>query len=154
MITVEIQGAKEMALKLQNSVAFIRRESISAMQDANEIVVRDATVYPPETEANFPPPPYYIRGTGTQISETFNLNESEQLNTRWVTNIETTNKDVIGEIDNTASYAPFVHGRQAQKPYHAQRGWRKVTAIVKQTRSRILDRFNLVAVRTAEWLNK
>jgi len=152
MITVDIQGATELALKMQNSVAFMRRETISAMQDSNEIVVQGASIYPPETEANFPPPPFYIRGVGTQISDTLNLNESEQLGTRWVTDINATNKGVIGEIDNTASYAPFVHGRQGQKAYHAGRGWRKVTAIVKQSRSRILDRFNLVALRVAAFI--
>src|SRR3990167_9393680 len=154
MITVDIQGATELALRMQNSVAFMRRETISAMQDSNEMVAQEAAIYPPETEANFPPPPFYIRGVGTQISDTLNFNESEQLGTRWVTDINTSNKEVLGEIDNTASYAPFVHGRQGQKSYHAGRGWRKVTAIAKQTRSRIMDRFALVVLRTAEFIQK
>src|SRR3990167_6710203 len=154
MITVDIQGATELALKMQNSVAFMRRETISAMQDSNEIVVQGASIYPPETEANFPPPPYYIRGVGTQLSETLNLNESEQLGTRWVTHVNATNKDIQGVIDNEASYAPRVHGRSGQKAFHGARGWRKVTKIIRDNRARVLDRFVLVAIRTAEFITK
>ncbi len=97
--------------------------------------------YPPATEANFPPVPYYKRGVGMQqhgvrhdgrrfISG--NLKNSEQLGKKWNT-ISYLKTGV--KIYNTASYAPHVHGDKQARAM-ARIGWLKLFETAK---SKIAD---------------
>src|SRR3990167_3191102 len=96
--------------------------------------------YPLETGANLPPPPYYIRGTGTQY-QSFNRLESEQLDTKWARKMSISKREVRGEFYNTASYAPWVHGRTKQTGIHTSRLWRNVDKILKDNYPKILNNF-------------
>lgn len=93
-------------------------------------------LYPPETAANRPPTPYYIRGTGTQYKSR-NDYKSEQLGSRWVLK-ETY---MATEIKNTASYAPYVHGDR-QSARMAKIGWVKVSSAFPKARPKALRKID------------
>lgn len=99
--------------------------------------------YPPATEANQPPPPYYIRGRGMQTSATRNDGRSERLGTRW----ETLPRGQMGmEIRNPASYAEHVHGlKQARRM--AAIGWRILYEVA-------LEKVDAMTVIYDKWVDK
>lgn len=144
MLTIEIEGAEEVIARFNAGIQLTPIQMLTGMNQAVGAVRQDAAVYPPETDANQPPPPYYIRGVGTQLAEG-NLGESEQMGTRWTGTVKMEGADVVGEVDNTASYAPHTHGRRGQRYFHKARGWRKVTDIAKQTTERVRAVFENVA---------
>lgn len=84
--------------------------------------------YPPETSANKPPVPYYIRGRGTQYAFG-NAGNSERLGSQW----KSVPYGKLGmKIFNDVSYAAKVHG-EAQSPNMARIGWAQLfkTAVSK-----------------------
>jgi len=86
-IKINISGDKELLAKLRAADKIIRARVLTeGMSDATRYVAKNAAEYPAETEANAPPPPYYIRGTGTQYA-TYNRQESERLNLHWVPSV-------------------------------------------------------------------
>lgn len=78
--------------------------------------------YPPETEANRPPPPYYQRGLGT-VTRNFVIPESQQLGENWEQQTLVGQNEVEHHIRNEVTYAAYVHGQQLQAGFHARRGW-------------------------------
>lgn len=93
-------------------------------------IVTLAREYPPTSEANHPPPPYYQRGVG-YFGRTGKLTKpSEQLNTRWEKGVRRFTNRVEGVVINRASYSGYVQDRQFQTPFHQLRGWRTVQDIV------------------------
>lgn len=94
--------------------------------------------YPPETTANQPPPPFYIRGRGMQTSASRNDGSSERLGTRW----ETIPRGQMGtEIRNLASYAEHVHG-QRQARHMGAKGWRILVEVAKEKTGTIVEIYN------------
>ena len=81
--------------------------------------------YPPETGANRPPTPYYIRGKGTQTASK-NYFNSENLGKQWYT--KSTGLDM--KIGNRASYARWVHGVEQAKAM-ARIGWKQLFKTAK-----------------------
>lgn len=85
--------------------------------------------YPPESSANMPPPPYYIRHKGQQISDEINLLNSQKFGSSWLYGVEYTAGTPEGYLksdkgDGTpVTYAPYLVGRGTQAGFHAQRGW-------------------------------
>lgn len=132
-IELEVKGLD----KLQKAFAKFPREITKNMEEAgkesaNEILdtvgIRD---YPPETAANRPPTPYYIRGRGTQYA-TRNLGNSENLGKKWTVK----GQGFKTRIGNVASYGVYAHGdrrsdgiEQAQSL--ARIGWKKLVDIAK-----------------------
>lgn len=80
--------------------------------------------YPQETKANWPPPPYYERLVGQQVTHTRNLYNSQQLGENWHVGVEYTAGTPTGFVksekpDGTpVSYAPYVLGRNTQAWFH------------------------------------
>ena len=146
-ISIEVRGDEEIAAYFDQSAVRLRGEMRRATISATHAVGEDAAVYPPETEANFPPAPYYIRGAGTQISNDFNIGESEQLGERWTERVTFSATEIKGEVTNVASYAPHVQGRTAQDPLHAGHGWRTAGKILQDNISRVRDIFNTAIYR-------
>lgn len=99
--------------------------------------------YPPRTSANLPPPPYYIRGRGTQTATRGNLGNSERLGTQFT--IERYREDGV-KIGNRASYAPFVIGEEQARAM-ASKGWRKLPDVVNEKMPDITDVYN-------KWIEK
>ncbi len=83
IVTIEVTGIDELLALYQKSETVATQMLVDAMGNALDYVAQDAAIYPAESEANNPPPPYYIRGTGTQYANGGNRQESQQLNTHW-----------------------------------------------------------------------
>lgn len=97
-------------------------------------IQRTVETYPPPSSANMAPPPYYVRGRGTFTGKR-NLNNSEKMSNRWKWEVKPMRGRVIGEITNSASYAPFVVGdRQAR--FHKRRGWPQTKRVVEITKEK------------------
>ena len=108
-----------------------------SMQQAVDLTAQNAAVYPPETEANQPPTPYYIRGTGTQYS-TGNRGESRQLNTNWTKLVELVDNGAVGTVDNKTPYGLYVHGLAPyQRYYHKDNKWRTVGKIASDVKPKV-----------------
>lgn len=90
--------------------------------------------YPPETDANKPPTPYYIRGRGMQYKSR-NDQKSERLGTQWY--IANRNGGFITEVGNRASYADYVVG-EGQAYALGRKGWKKLVPTVYKNYQRIL----------------
>ena len=53
---------------------------------------------------------------------------SERLGTQW----HARQTDLSMTLGNRASYAPYLHGRESQSPYMANRGWRKLWDVAQE----------------------
>jgi hypothetical protein len=96
------------------------------IEEFMEDVIEDVEVYPPETQANSPPPPYYIRGVG-QVGRGGTITKpSQQLGTRWGYETTPQAQGVDGVIFNRATYSGWVQDRDLQTPWHARTGWKTV----------------------------
>src|SRR3990167_1208613 len=103
VIDIKIEGADQLAKRLRTAGDLIRKTAmLDGMQDATKYVATNAAVYPGLTDANAPPPPYYIRGRGTQY-EKYNRGESEQLKLRWDRMVSERGDGVQGVVENKAS---------------------------------------------------
>ena len=129
VIDIKIEGTDQLAKRLKTAGDLIRKTAmLGGMQDATKYVAQNAAVYPPTTEANAPPPPYYIRGTGTQYAS-YNRRESEQLNLHWDRRVSERGDSVQGVVENLVSYAPWTHSVVRQSWFHKMRGWRNIERI-------------------------
>jgi hypothetical protein len=99
--------------------------------------------YPPMTDANRPPVPYYIRGRGTQTAHG-NLGNSERLGTQWYTKPAGTGT----WIGNRASYAQYVHGDEdEQAKAMAAIGWKRLIDVINARMPEIVKVYQA-------WVNK
>jgi len=101
--------------------------------------------YPPETAANRPPVPYYIRGVGTQTAAGNRYN-SERLGEHW-TITHQGNVTAVGNIG--VSYADKIHG-EFQPPNIARIGWRKLSAAAEESEDEIAKIYEALVVEAIE----
>jgi len=101
--------------------------------------------YPPETAANRPPVPYYIRGVGTQTAKGNQYN-SERLGEHW-TITHQGNVTTVGNIG--VSYADKIHG-DFQPPNIARIGWRKLSAAAEESEDEIAKIYEELVVEAIE----
>jgi|SRR3972149_4052842 len=129
IIKIDVTGLDKLQKKLDKFGNEIQAEmSEAGKAAANEILNTEGLrAYPPATEANTPPTPYYIRGRGTQTKKGNKFN-SERYGTLFT--IKPFGK--LGTlIGNRASYAPFLGGaRQARAM--AAKGWRKLSDVATE----------------------
>lgn len=83
--------------------------------------------YPPESDANQPPAPYYIRGRGTQYADGRNSGTSEKYGTKWNTQV----RPNYVRLGNEASYAQYLAG-QKQPAWARMVGWRKILSVARE----------------------
>ena len=128
-VKIEVEGLDKVLAKLHKFPAKIARNfSAAGAEAAKDVILPTEGLqnYPPITEANMPPVPYYIRGRGTQYA-TRNLGNSERLGTRWIVE----RKGFSTVIGNPVSYARYVHGEE-QADAMKGIGWRKLFDVAKQ----------------------
>lgn len=151
-VTIEVKNAKKLIAQFEQGNLVAEQILVQNMQQAVDLTAVNAAIYPPTSEANQPPTPYYIRGTGTQTS-VGNRGESKQLDKQWEKLVEIEGNGVIGTVKNVnAPYAPWVHGMQGQQWYHANRGWRTVKKIATDVRANVNNIFKVGAKRFAAYL--
>jgi hypothetical protein len=139
---IELQGAEELKMALDKVSQMLDTYMQQAGKEAasKEILPTEGIqTYPSETEANMPPTPYYIRGTGMQVSYSRNLNNSERLGTRW----NVTGVPYGVNVSNAASYSGYVHGRETQAEAMGRIGWRKLWDVAEEKRAAITRIFQL-----------
>ena len=133
-VTYRVKVDEEKVLdRLNRVIPYTMAQIVEATEEVTLAAIETFRDYPPETEANQPPPPYYIRGVGYYGKYGTLTKESEQLGANWSYNIQQRGDDeVVAELDNIASYAAYVHGdeNQVQMPWHAQRKWPHALATI------------------------
>lgn len=126
-------GAEQLDIDLQEIPANVSRFAAEEFEEAGQDIVELMQQYPPESEANQPPPPYYIRGTG-YIGRGGNVEKpSQQLGQQWSVTVGGKDDLVDVSVLNTATYSAWVHGAQLQTAFHAQRGWRKLSDVARES---------------------
>ena len=128
-INILLSGAEEVVQKLNDlQTIFIPREQEGSIEEILDESVARLQVYPSETDANQPPPPYYKRQVGMigwNNRETPGK-ESELLNANWQIEMTSSADGVTGTLRNVASYSGYVHDASPetpQVPWHARTGW-------------------------------
>ena len=89
-------------------------------------------IYPSETGANQPPPPYYIRGLGTQLVSR-NLGNSERFGSRW--KVSASGYTAVGE--NATSYGKHLVDSDEQATHMAVIGWKKITSAYQEKENKV-----------------
>ena len=141
VIDIKIEGADPLAKRLQQASDLIRKTAmLGGMHDATKFVAKDAAVYPDETKANAPPPPYYIRGTGTQY-QGYNRGESKQLGDHWDRTVSEKGDGVQGVVENKTAYAPWTHSVVRQRWFHKMRDWRNIERIKNDVEQGVVQIF-------------
>ena len=136
---VEVEGLDRLLAafkKFPKQVA--RNMSAAAREAANDVILptKGLQRYPPLTDANRPPTPYYLRGTGTQLKSR-NLMNSEIMGKQW--NVK--REGYLARIGNRASYSKYVHGEDQAKAMGAK-GWRKLLEVAKEKKAQITKVYN------------
>ena len=128
--TIEIHGLDRLQAAFEKfPQRVVRNLTQAAHESATDHILPTVGLqhYPPETAANRPPTPYYIRGTGTQTSAWHNTLKSQNLGKQW----HVRRFGVGAKIGNRASYSEHVHGEK-QAGHMAKIGWRKLFEVAKE----------------------
>lgn len=131
---IEVKGLDKLEAGLQKFPHEIAKYLQQAGDESAKRVIlkeKGLQLYPPATEANAPPVPYYVRGRGTQTASGNKYN-SERLGTQWYVEPE----GLGTRIGNRASYAKWVHGEE-QAHFMAPKGWRKLLEVAEEKRDKI-----------------
>jgi hypothetical protein len=138
--TIKIEGIDKLERFIKRFPVEVRRNMLAAAQEASKKVILPTMglqKYPPATDVNRPPEPYYIRGRGTQ-TKSGNRGNSERLGTQWYVR-------ALGrtgaEIGNRASYARWVHGEE-QATAMGKIGWKKLIDVAKDKTADIIKVFD------------
>ncbi len=132
---IEIKGLNELKRKLAAAPGEFHQVLSQAGQEAGERILDTEGLrhYPPETEANQPPTPYYIRGRGTQYKSR-NRGNSERYGTQFYVRADALHT----KIGNRASYARWLTDEKLQARIPASRGWRKLIDVARENRKLIV----------------
>lgn len=140
-IQLQVKGLDDLIKKLDKFPDEIEANMGAAGEEAAKAVLSTQGLqnYPPETEANMAPTPYWIRGRGMQrggvrVPE-YNDMSSQRLGTRWT--VKTINR-VNTLISNSADYAQWVYG-EAQSSAMGRIGWRKLFEVAEQMTGKITE---------------
>jgi len=139
-IKIKVEGLDEVIRNLDRIGPDLPPYMRGAGQETSRdlLSVRGLQNYPPATEANQPPPPYYIRGRGMQTSASRNDGRSQRLGTRW----ETRQSGQLGtEIRNPVTYAQYVHGENQARAMGAK-GWRILYDVALERVDRMTEIYN------------
>jgi hypothetical protein len=134
-IKVQVTGLDKVINGLSKMNGDLKRTWHAASREAASEIINTEGLkrYPPETEANKPPVPYYIRGRGMETARGNNL-KSERYGTQFYTQIPAGTMNTI--IGNRASYAPFLTGSKGdiheQAKAMGKKGWRKLWDVAKE----------------------
>jgi len=128
-IRIEIKGIEKLMAALNRFPGKIKSYMGQAGHEAATRVIlptEGLQKYPPETAANQPPSPFYIRGKGTQ-TKSRNYFNSENLGKQWYER----RSGMDMRIGNRASYACHVHGEEQAKAM-GRIGWKQLFKTAKE----------------------
>jgi hypothetical protein len=150
-ISVKITGIQEIAKKFEKMDGLVYL--VHSMKAAASHVKGKTQAYPPSTEANIPfQRRWYERGYGSKWmlrdGSVAGSKTSKMLNRSWT--IKEEKKGLTQIIGTAVSYAPYVHDKDKQAPFHANHGWKTVQTVAKEETPTILD---FLKKRLQEWIN-
>jgi hypothetical protein len=137
-LRVQVVGLDRVQRGLAKFPRQIEKYMYSAGREAASVVLKTEGLkkYPPATDANKPPIPYYVRGLGTQTASG-NTGTSENYGKRW-----TVKKAGYGvEVKNDASYARYLGGSK-QVGWAKDYGWRKLVDVAHEKLGKIVAVYN------------
>lgn len=144
-MTVKIRGVAALARQLKGNLDQTLKPAYVAIA---ELVRSEVAPYPPAVPPS--PPSWYERGYGTKYRKrdggVTGRKTSQMLGRRW----SVTARGNGAVVENSASYAPFVHSYEQQTLLHGARGW--VTdreAIQRVVNSGAWERMLITAVNKA-----
>lgn len=123
-LSTAISGFKETIANLTHWHQYTVKQDLyqGTVESLEDLLVAMQT-YPPESEANRPPHPYWARGVGRVHASGKIDPVSENYGQSWDLTVKETATGADGRLTNSASYAPWVGTRDKQAWFHAQRGW-------------------------------
>lgn len=138
-IKIDVEGEEKLIAAIEKYPREVGRNLGAAGKEAANMIldIEGLRRYPPETESNMPPEPYYIRGRGMQYKSK-NTMKSERLGTRWYVRQKV--GGYITQIGNSASYAKYVHGDQQSSKLKA--AWRRLSDVAQEQMGTITDIYN------------
>ena len=128
-IQIEVKGLDKLQRGMTQFPKEIGRNMSEAAHEAGKEIVETKGLqkYPPETDANKPPTPYYVRGRGT-VTKSGLRATSENYGKQFYVKREG-QSTMIG---NRASYAKYLTGKDDQARAMARIGWRKLIDVAKE----------------------
>ena len=150
---IQVVGLDKVEAAFKRFPQEIEQDIGQAAAEAAKLVIAQEGVsnYPPATEANAPPVPWYERGKGMWVNragQLVNKGNSEQYGKAF--DVQKVRMGVT--ILNKASYGKYLGGEQ-QARHMARIGWRKVFDVAKEKQSEITEIFNLWIARLIRRLN-
>lgn len=133
-VTVNVSGLKPIVDRMKKLVD--SKIVDQTLEDYAEVVRLDVTPYPPESEANAPPPPYYMRGQGT-VTAAGVRRTSQDMGRKWHVN----SSSRLITLRNEATYSGWVQGAD-QVGYHAARGWKNAVKRAEEMLPQLQDIFS------------
>ena len=132
-LRIDVKGLDKLLAGFKRFPQEIRNVFEDAGKKSAEMILKERGLrqYPPETKANLPPTPYYVRTKGTQYKSYLKMT-SENLGKKWY--VKPAGLGV--KIGNPASYAKWVHGDE-QANAMAKIGWKKLDEVAKGKTPRI-----------------
>ena len=127
-LKIKVEGAEEVKKAfMQFPIRVSKYLWRAGSESAKEILgTTGLQKYPPLSDANLPPTPYYVRGRGTQYKSR-NTGSSQRYGTQFFVN-QKGYKTVIG---NRATYAPYLGGEEQVK-WAKEVGWRKLIDVARE----------------------
>ena len=150
---IQVVGLDKVEAAFKRFPQEIEQDIGQAAAEAAKLVIAQEGVsgYPPATEANAPPVPWYERGKGMWVNragQLVNKGNSEQYGKAF--DVQKVRMGVT--ILNKASYGKYLGGEQ-QARHMARIGWRKVFDVAKEKQAEITEIFNLWIARLIRRLN-
>lgn len=148
MLTLEIKGLDVLMRNVNRLGKDLARYLAAAGKEAGSEVIttRGLKLYPPATDANQPPTPYYIRGLGTEHAGVRKPAYNDRRSERYGTQFYVQSAGYITKVGNRASYAPHL-ADEDQARRMAKIGWRRLIDVAEEKRTQ------LVAIYQA-WIDK
>lgn len=100
-------------------------------QSIGSTFTREITDYPPETEGNQPPTPYYSRGIGYVRGGGTVDPLSEDFKTGVTHRVTRTANEIIIHFRLNPSYSNWLVGSAQQARFHALHGWKTIRTVLK-----------------------
>lgn len=134
--TIKVEGLDKLIQKLGMWDNIITDTlQAASLEASNEVLnTQGLRSYPPMTDKNMPPEPYYIRGRGMQYK-----NRNDGRSERYGTQFYVISSGYTTTIGNRASYAPYLAGEHDQARKMAEKGWRRLVDVVMEKMPKIRD---------------
>lgn len=148
-IEVEVEGLDRIIEAMKRFPKVVTKNMAAAGLESLNVVLDTTGLrqYPPETAANRPPTPYYIRGRGMQY-KSGNTGSSERYGTKWRTEVEA----YTAKASNIASYAKYLADEEEQVFWARTYGWRTLIRVAREKLSQIIGIYESWVKKTIEEL--